>query len=213
MADNKEQPKFNIYQKIQKCKVDLSKKKMKKSGKNAYAGYEYFELEDFLPHVFEAEFENGLYSKFEFNLERATLKIVDTESSEGDFELFSIPVQQVSMKGCNEMQNIASTQSYCERYLYQIAYGIAENDTVNSGEIDEEAELGRKKIDKAAVQTIKKLIAETKTKESEFCSWAKVKKIEDIINKNLPICMKKLNEKKETMLAEKNNEMPEGLNL
>lgn len=213
MANNKEQPNFNIYRKIQKCKVELSRKKMKKSGKNKYSDYEYFELEDFLPYVFEAEFEAGLYSKFEFNLERATLKIVDTESNEGEFELFSIPVQPVSMKGCNEMQNIASTQSYCERYLYQIAYGIAENDTVNGGEVDQDAELGKKKIDQTAVQTIKKLIVETNTKEAEFCSWAKVKKIEDIINKNLPICMKKLNEKKETILAEKNNEMPKELNL
>jgi ERF superfamily. len=213
MADNKEKSKLNIYGKIQKCKVELSKKKMKKSGKNQYAGYEYFELEDFLPYVFQAEFEVGLYSKFEFNLERATLKIVDTESIDGEFELFSIPVQLVSMKGCNEMQNIASTQSYCERYLYQIAYGIAENDTVNGGEVDEDAELGKKKIDQAAVKTIKKLIAETNSKEAEFCSWAKVKKVEDIINKNLPICMKKLNEKKESILAEKSNEMPKELNL
>lgn len=212
MADNKEQPKLNIYQKLQKCKAELAKKKMKKSGKNAYAGYEYFELEDFLPHIIEAEFANGLYSKFDFNLEQAALKIVDTDNP-NDFELFTIPVQLVSMKGCNEMQNIASTQSYCERYLYQTAYGIAENDTVNAGEIDEDAELGKKKIDSAAVQTIKKLISETKTKESDFCNWAKVKRIEDITNKKLPICMQELNKKKEQILAEKKNEFPKELDL
>lgn len=212
MPEKIEQPKLNIYQKLQKCKAELAKKKMKKTGKNIYSNYAYFELEDFLPHVIESEYENGLYSKFEFNLELATLKIIDTDNEE-KMEPFTIPVQLVSMKGCNDMQNIASTQSYCERYLYQTAYGIAENDSVNGGEIDEDAELAKKKIDQAAVQTIKQLISETKTDESAFCNWAKVKKIEDITNKKLSICMQELNKKKETILAEKNNEMPAGLNL
>ena len=212
MAEKIEQPKLNIYQKIQKSKAELQKKKMKKTGKNTYSNYDYFELEDFLPHIIEVEYENGLYSKFDFNLEQAALKIVDTDTP-NDFELFTIPVQLVSMKGCNDMQNIASTQSYCERYLYQTAYGIAENDAVNGGEVDEDAELAKKKIDAVALNTIKKLILETKTNEVAFCGWAKVKKIEDITNKKLSTCMQELNKKKETMLADKNKEMPAGLNL
>ena len=38
---------MNIYEKLQKCRVDLQQMNIKKSGKNKFSGYMYFELGDF----------------------------------------------------------------------------------------------------------------------------------------------------------------------
>ena len=44
---------LNLYQKLQKVRVELQNSKLKKSGKNTFSKYEYFELGDFLPKVKE----------------------------------------------------------------------------------------------------------------------------------------------------------------
>ena len=43
-----EQKQLNIYQKLQKSRVDLQNKKLKKTGINKYSNYDYFELGDLL---------------------------------------------------------------------------------------------------------------------------------------------------------------------
>ena len=42
---------MNIHEKIQQVGIALSKLKLKKSGYNSFAGFKYYELEDFLPHL------------------------------------------------------------------------------------------------------------------------------------------------------------------
>ena len=37
------------YQELQEVRFELSKASLKKTGKNNYQGFEYFELKDFLP--------------------------------------------------------------------------------------------------------------------------------------------------------------------
>ena len=39
-----ETEKINIYKKIQKVKKELSERELKKSGKNTFSGFEYYEL-------------------------------------------------------------------------------------------------------------------------------------------------------------------------
>lgn len=44
---------LNIYAKLQNARVELQKRKIKKTGYNKYAGFRYYELSDFLPNVNE----------------------------------------------------------------------------------------------------------------------------------------------------------------
>ena len=44
---------MNVFEKLQKARVDLQKKELKKSGKNTYSNYDYFQLADFLPELNE----------------------------------------------------------------------------------------------------------------------------------------------------------------
>ena len=55
---------MNVFEKLQLCRVELQKSNLKKSGKNKFAGFEYFELGDFLPKVNELFNDHKLFSNF-----------------------------------------------------------------------------------------------------------------------------------------------------
>lgn len=76
-----------------------------------------------------------------------------------------------------------------------MAFEIAENDTIDSIEVDQDAIDRKKKINKPSVMTINKLIAESETDIKKFLGWAEVKKVEDITNEMLGTCLKMLEKK------------------
>ena len=223
MAEKKngviETKQLNIYQKIQKSRVDLQNKKLKKTGVNKYSNYDYFELGDFLPAINEICNNNGLATIFQFTKELATLDVIDVDNPENKLQ-FSTPVEVALLKGCSSIQNIGGTQSYCRRYLYIMAFEIAETDIIDSGngQIDQDAEQAKKKIDKSAVFVIKKLLDETHSDVDKFLEFAGAKRVEDITNDLLGECMRMLNKKKEGIKkaaekAKQENELPAELQL
>ena len=115
-----------IYEKLQKCRVALQEKKLKKSGKNTYAGFEYFELADFLPTVNEMFLENKIFSNFSMDNEKATLTVIDFE--DGTQADFITPIAELELKGCNKIQALGGTHTYLKRYLYINALEIIEAD-------------------------------------------------------------------------------------
>lgn len=187
--------KLNIYQKIQKARVDLQNKDLKKTGYNKYSNYKYFELGDFLPHINDICNEIGLYTEFSYEEKLATLTIYNTENLE-EKRIWTTPVEVATLKGCSTIQNIGGTQSFARRYLYMMAFEIAETDVIDGGAIDEDAELGKQKIGKAHVLTINSLIQETETDKKEFLAWAGVDKVEDITNEAVGTCLTMLTKKK-----------------
>lgn len=178
---------LNIYQKLQKSRAELQKKTMKKSGKNTFSHYEYFELGDFLPQVNEIAQSNGLAPIFNYTTESATLTIIDTDKIE-DTILFTTPVVASELKGCMPMQSVGAMQTYARRYLYVMAFEISENDIVNNAEVDEEAEFNKRKIDLVKIDTIRAMLKKSNSDEKNFCKWAKVSKVEDIENKDFIVC-------------------------
>lgn len=190
--------KLNILQKIQKARVELQKRDIKKTGYNKYSNYYYFELSDFLTPINEICNQVGLYSEFQYTNNEATLTIYDTDNTE-HFRVWTTPVEVASLKGCSMIQNIGGTQSFARRYLYMMAFEIAESDAIDSGSVDQDAELGKQKINKASVLTIKSLIDETKTDIKKFLEWAGVENVEDITNSSLGTCINMLNKKKKDL--------------
>ncbi|MDK0638073.1 recombinase [Clostridium perfringens] len=187
--------KFNIYQKIQRARVDLQNKDLKKTGYNKYSNYKYFELGDFLPHINDICNEIGLYTEFSYEEKLATLTIYNTENLE-EKRIWTTPVEVATLKGCSTIQNIGGTQSFARRYLYMMAFEIAETDVIDGGAVDEDAELGKQKIGQAHVLTINSLIQETETDKKEFLAWAGVNRVEDITNEAVGTCLTMLSKKK-----------------
>lgn len=119
-----------ITKKLQECRVELQNKKLKKSGKNKFAGFEYFELKDFLPTVNEMFDKKQMFSNFSIKGETATLLVVDTED-ETAIE-FTSPIAELDLKGCNKIQALGGIHTYMKRYLYLNALEIVESDLFDS---------------------------------------------------------------------------------
>lgn len=187
--------KLNIYQKIQKARVELQKKDIKKTGLNKYSNYKYFELGDFLPHVNDICFAVGLYTEFEYGEEEAFLHLIDCDNPDVKRK-WRTPVKVPALKGCSDIQAIGGSQTFARRYLYMMAFEIAETDLVDNAEIDEDKQESEQKIGTVHLNVMKKLIEETETEITSFLRYADAKKLEDIKNKDYPELLKLLEKKK-----------------
>ena len=122
---------MNVYEKLQKARIELQSTKMKKSGHNKFAGYQYFELGDFLPEINKLFKELGLCSTVSFGKELAELKIINIEKPE-EVVTFTSPMADANLKGCHPIQNLGAVETYSRRYLYVTALEIVEHDALDS---------------------------------------------------------------------------------
>jgi hypothetical protein len=121
---------MTVFKKLQEARVKLQETKLSKSGKNKFAGYEYFELGDFLPAIQNICDEYGLCGVISYTAELATLTIYDVDKPE-QFITFSSPMSSASLKGCHEVQNLGAVQTYLRRYLWTNAFEIVEHDALD----------------------------------------------------------------------------------
>jgi hypothetical protein len=121
---------MSVYKKLQEARIQLQNTKLNKSGKNKFAGYEYFELGDFLPQIQNICQKNGLCGMVSFTAETAYLTIHETE---GDgFVTFTSPMSSAALKGCHDVQNLGAVQTYLRRYLWTNAFEIVEHDALDA---------------------------------------------------------------------------------
>jgi len=135
-----EQSKANmgVYKKLAEARQALRSRTLKKSGHNKFAGYNYFELGDFLHPTLEIFDALGLIGIVSFTKEQAELCIVDIDGG-GEIVITS-PFGSAALKGCHEVQNIGAVETYQRRYLWVTAMEIVEHDaldaTTGSGNIE-----------------------------------------------------------------------------
>jgi hypothetical protein len=121
---------MNVYKKLQTARIKLQQTELKKSGKNKFAGYEYFELGDFLPAIQRICDEVGLCGVVSYDEANAHLTIYDTD---GDGTVvFSSPMSSAELKGCHAVQNLGAVQTYLRRYLWTNAFEIVEHDALDA---------------------------------------------------------------------------------
>jgi len=122
---------MNVYEKMNRVRQEFAGMSVKKSGKNKFAGYEYFELGDFLPVIQRLCDTAGLLTVVSFTADMAELVVVDTEKPDESIS-FTSPMGSASLKGCHEVQNIGAVETYQRRYLYQTAFEIVEHDALDA---------------------------------------------------------------------------------
>ncbi len=127
---------MTLQEKIQKVRCGLKEQKITMTGKNTYAGYDYFELNDFLPALNKLMLENKMTALPSFNDEIASLTAYDFESEQKI--TITSPMGSANLKGCHEVQNIGAVETYQRRYLYQTMFDIAESDALNGTQGKEE---------------------------------------------------------------------------
>ena len=121
---------MSVYKKLQEARIQLQNTKLNKSGKNKFAGYEYFELGDFLPQIQNICQKVGLCGVLSFTGDTAYLTIHDTDG-EG-FVTFTSPMSSAALKGCHDVQNLGAVQTYLRRYLWTNAFEIVEHDALDA---------------------------------------------------------------------------------
>jgi len=126
-----------IYSKIAKIKQELLEKEIKKTGKNKYAGFSYFELDDILPSIIFLNNKNGVDDTVQINNELASLILTDVEDNTQKTVTIPYVEAQMLAKGgapskVDNIQKLGASITYLRRYLYMTAYNITEKDIIDS---------------------------------------------------------------------------------
>lgn len=135
-----------VKAKLQAARIALMDKGLKKTGKNDFAHFEFFQLKDFLPDVQRIFTKLGLTSNFTLMprvidvvktestsepiiRDVARLLITDIETNEVEvFEMVAEPVQIGNNSKQNIYQAAGGRSTYYKRYLYRDALEIEEDD-------------------------------------------------------------------------------------
>jgi hypothetical protein len=146
--------KMSPLARLQKVREEISGMSLKKSGKNKYSGFTYFELRDFLPQanklfakyglcpVFDIGYEQLLERSTDFdgesfsNVEYAYLDVCDAYS---DAVIpFKTPTAENVIRDKmgkiseqNPIQNLGAKKTYLKRYLYLDVLELSEDDAVD----------------------------------------------------------------------------------
>ena len=121
---------MSVFKRLQTARTMFLKSDIKKSGKNKFAGYEYFELGDFIPSIHQIFNEAGLCGVVRFTNEVATLTVYDVE--DGTSIEFTSPMVFAENSKGQAIQNLGSTHTYMRRYLWLMAMEIVEHDSVDA---------------------------------------------------------------------------------
>lgn len=151
-----EEVKRNLNESIIKIRVDLQNSKLKKSGKNKFAGFDYFELADFLPKLNELMLQEGINDRFYIKDDYATLELQKGEEINTytmPFVMFETPLtfkkdksgnfiknkddEYVQVPSMQDIQYLGALNTYYKRYLYLNAFGITDGEIIDSMNNDE----------------------------------------------------------------------------
>jgi len=123
---------MKVFKKLQQARVTLLDANLKKSGKNKFAGFEYFELGDFMPTINKIFLDIGLCGVVHFTNDYAILTIYDADSEAAECIDFRSPMVFASNPKGQAIQDLGSTHTYLRRYLWLLAMDIVESDTVDA---------------------------------------------------------------------------------
>lgn len=170
---------MSLNKAIINIRVKLQDAKLHKSGKNKFAGFEYYELSDFLPTI------NALMKEYEINdiytIEdnNAILKLIKDETVNEykiPFVMFDSPVNKNGQPSMQQIQYLGALNTYYKRYLYLNAFGITDGeviDALNNNDISAT-------VTSDQILALEQLISSTKSDRSAFMKAYRINKLEDI---------------------------------
>jgi len=121
---------MGVHKKLITARVQLQSESLKKSGHNKFAGYQYFELGDFLPQINSIFHSVGLCGVISYDSEVASLTITDVD--DGTSIVITSPMVEANLKGAHAIQNLGAVETYQRRYLWMTAMEIVEHDALDS---------------------------------------------------------------------------------
>ena len=156
-----EEVKRNLNESIIKIRVDLQNSKLKKSGKNKFAGFDYFELADFLPRLNELMLQEGINDRFYIKDDYATLELQkekEINTYTMPFVMFEVPMNKGGIPSMQKIQYLGALNTYYKRYLYLNAFGITDGEIIDS--------MDNSNLEKSPIDELKDKIKKYGTKAS-----------------------------------------------
>lgn len=157
---------LSLNESIIQIRVELQNTKIKKSGKNSFAGFDYYELADFLPKLNELMSKYKVNDLFTIKDNEATLTLIKGDEKQTysmPFIIFDTPInvkkdnktgEVREVKSMQDIQYLGALNTYYKRYLYLNAFGITDGeiiDGMNNDDLkkDGKASTGKKTTTKA----------------------------------------------------------------
>lgn len=121
---------MTVYKKLQEARSRISKTQLNKTGKNKFAQFNYFILEDFMPTVTNVFNDVGLCGVFHLTNDMAVLTIHDTDEQNVSI-IFSVPLVRANQEKVQAIQSMGATITYYRRYLFLLACDLVEHDELD----------------------------------------------------------------------------------
>jgi hypothetical protein len=131
MTQAKTEPPPNVYQRLNRARMQFHSVKLKKSGRFPKGRGDYFELADFIVPALKAFDDHGLTGAVSFADGAARLDVFNAAAPD-EVIRFESPMGSANLQGCHEVQNIGAVQTYQRRYLWMLALEIVEHDAIDS---------------------------------------------------------------------------------
>lgn len=209
---------MNLNETIIKIRVELQNSKIKKSGKNRFAGFEYFELADFLPKLNELMLEYGVNDRYTIDNDLAKLELIKGEERQEytmPFVIFPTPLNKNGTPSMQDIQYLGALNTYYKRYLYLNAFGITDGEVIDSMDstnlqkgitIKARGNIEKKTLD--LLSKMSELELDTNSDHEEILKYYKVESNQDMTLEQLEDCIKTLEKKKQkqNMLRESGQE-------
>lgn len=204
----------NVYKRLNRARAMFHQTKLRKTGKNTFAGYSYFELGDFLVPALRIFEECGLCAIISFSEQRAFMDIRNVDNP-GEFIEISSPMGSAALKGCHEVQNIGAVETYQRRYLWVTALEIVEHDALDAttgrdaqGQ-SEEREVNSaqpvKRISNDQIARLEALIPAAKLTPAQFCQTMNCKTVAALPADKFEEAMERLNARLAKLVKEETN--------
>jgi hypothetical protein len=151
---------MKLNESIIKIRVELQNSSIKKSGKNKFQGFSYYELKDFLPTLNELMLSHGVNDIISIESNHATLTLVKGEERETyaiPFTVYETPVGSSNKKTMQDIQYLGALNTYYKRYLYLNAFGITDGEVIdgmNNNELPVEEDLNSTLVQRDKIVTL-----------------------------------------------------------
>ena len=125
---------MNVYGKLAVARGKFLNAPTKKSGKNTYAEFKYFELEDIVPVAIEIFSQLGLVLIESVTFEKVTATLVNVDNPD-EAIVFEAPAKDPNIEDGTKMsaiQGLGAYITYQRRYLYMLVLDIVEADPVDA---------------------------------------------------------------------------------
>ncbi len=177
--------KKSLNDSIISIRVKLQNAKLKKTGNNSFAGFDYFELSDFLPKLNELMLEEGVNDLLTIETDLNETMVAKLTLIKGDetqdyrmpFKIFDTPLtfkkdkkgeymkdregNYIQVPSMQDIQYLGALNTYYKRYLYLNAFGITDGDVIDA-------------MDNTNIENKRKSKSDLKISEKQFEILSKV---------------------------------------